>query len=50
MNRPLSEDTEDAERWWQAYELAGNDQAGQLRERAAAGDEHARQFLAEWPD
>jgi hypothetical protein len=48
MNRPPGEGTEDAERWWQAYELAGNDQAGQLRERAAAGDGHARRQLASW--
>ena len=48
MNLPPGEDTEDAERWWQAYELARNDQAGQLRERAEAGDEHARRQLASW--
>jgi hypothetical protein len=48
MNRPPGEDTEDAERWWQAYQLAGKDQAGELRERAAAGDEHARWQLASW--
>jgi hypothetical protein len=42
---PLSED---ATRWWQACQLAGNDQIGELRERAAAGDEHARRELASW--
>ena len=39
---------EDAARWWQAYQLAENDQAGELGERAAAGDEHARRQLASW--
>lgn len=48
MIRPLGEDTEDAARWWQAYLLAENDQAGELRERAASGDEHARRQLASW--
>lgn len=45
---PLGETSEDAERWWQAYLLAENDQADELRERAAAGDEHARRQLAGW--
>ncbi|HKA98692.1 MAG TPA: hypothetical protein VKD66_20685 [Streptosporangiaceae bacterium] len=49
MIRPLG-DTEDAARWWQAYRLAEDGRAGELRERAEAGDEHARQFLAEHPD
>lgn len=48
MTRPLGEDTQDAARWWQAYQLAENDQAGELGERAAAGDEHARRQLASW--
>jgi hypothetical protein len=48
MIRPLSEDAEDAARWWRAYQLAENDQAGELRERAAAGDDHARRQLASW--
>ena len=39
---------EDAARWWQAYVLADSDQVDELRERAAAGDEHARQQLASW--
>jgi hypothetical protein len=50
MIRPSSEDAEDAARWWRAYQLAENDQAGELRERAAAGDTRARGFLAENPD
>jgi hypothetical protein len=41
-------DAEDAARWWQAYQLAEGDQAGELAARAAAGDEHARQQLASW--
>jgi hypothetical protein len=36
----------DAERWWRAYQLAENDQAGELRELADTGDEHARRHLA----
>jgi hypothetical protein len=48
MIHPLGEDIEDAERWWQAYLLAEDDQAGELRERSAAGDEHARRQLASW--
>ena len=40
--------TQDAERWWRAYQLAENDQAGELRERAEAGDDHARRQLASW--
>ena len=48
MTRLLGGTAEDAERWWQAYLLAENDQAGELRERADAGDEHARRQLASW--
>jgi hypothetical protein len=44
----LGDTAEDAERWWRAYQLAENDQAGELRERADAGDEHARRQLAGW--
>jgi hypothetical protein len=38
----------DAARWWRAYALAKNDQADELRELAAAGDDHARCQLASW--
>src|SRR5262245_56526701 len=48
MTDPLGDTAEDAERWWRAYQLAENDQAGELRERADAGDEHARRQLASW--
>jgi hypothetical protein len=48
MISPQDGATEDAERWWQAYLLAESDQAGELRERADAGDEHARRQLASW--
>jgi hypothetical protein len=44
----LANDAEDAERWWDAFQLAETDQAGELRERAEAGDEHARRQLASW--
>jgi hypothetical protein len=47
MHSP-AQDAADAARWWQAYELAGSDQVDELRERADAGDEHARQQLAGW--
>jgi len=42
------EDTQDAQRWWQAYLLAENDQADELRERATVGDDHARWQLTTW--
>src|SRR5215510_2555963 len=48
MNHLLGEATEDEERCWPAYLLAENDQADELRERAAAEDEHARRQLASW--
>jgi hypothetical protein len=48
MNHLMGEATEDEERWWQAYLLACSDQEDELRERAAAGDEHARRQLASW--
>jgi len=48
MIRRPGDDTQDAVRWWQAYLLAENDQAGEFRERSAAGDNHARRQLASW--
>ena len=48
MTHPLGDTAEDAERWWRAYQLAENDQGGELRERADSGDEHARRQLASW--
>jgi hypothetical protein len=48
MILPPGEDTQDAVRWWQAYLLAENDQVDELRQRAAAGDEHARRQMASW--
>jgi hypothetical protein len=38
--------TDDAARWWRAYQLAENDQADELRRLAAAGDDHARRPAA----
>lgn len=38
----------DAARWWRAYVLAEHDQVDELRELAAAGDDHARRQLADW--
>jgi hypothetical protein len=46
--RSLGGEAGDAARWWQAYVLAENDQQDELRERAAAGDDHARRQLASW--
>jgi hypothetical protein len=40
--------TDDAARWWRAYQLAENDRADELRGLAAAGDDHARRQLASW--
>jgi len=48
MAHPPGDAAKDAERWWRAYQLAENDQAGELREHADAGDEHARRQLASW--
>src|SRR5215467_1447856 len=42
------DEASDAARWWRAYVLAENDQADELRELAAAGDDHARRQLASW--
>jgi hypothetical protein len=39
---------DDQARWWHAYQLAENDQVGELRRLAAAGDDHARRQLASW--
>ncbi len=47
-SRLPGEQASDAARWWRAYQLAENDQAGELRELAAAGDDHARRQLASW--
>jgi hypothetical protein len=46
MSYSTGETAEDAERWWQAYQLAEHDQAEELRERTEAGDEYARAQLA----
>ena len=40
--------TDDAARWWRAYQLAENDRADELRGLAAAGDDHAGRQLASW--
>jgi hypothetical protein len=47
-SRLPGEQASDAARWWRAYQLAENDQADELRELAAAGDDHARRQLASW--
>ena len=38
-------EAEDQARWWQAYVLAENDGVDELRQRAEAGDDHARRQL-----
>jgi hypothetical protein len=48
MTHPPDKDTDDAAQWWRAYQLAENDQADELRERSAAGDDYARRQLASW--
>lgn len=48
MTHPQGDTAGDAERWWRAYQLAENDEAGELRERAEAGDDHATRQLASW--
>jgi hypothetical protein len=40
--------TDDAARWWRAYQLAGSDQVDELRGLAAAGDDEASRQLASW--
>jgi hypothetical protein len=40
--------TDDAARWWRAYQLAENDQVDELRGLAAAGDDEASRQLASW--
>ena len=42
------EDPGDTARWWEAYCLAENDEADELRRRADSGDDHARRQLACW--
>lgn len=42
------DDTDDAARWWRAYQLAQDDRVDELRQLAAAGDQHARRQLASW--
>jgi hypothetical protein len=44
----VTDSNSDAVSWWEAYQLADTDEIGELRARAAAGDEHARWALARW--
>src|SRR5262245_22692119 len=48
MTGSLGDTAEDAGQWWQAYQLAENDQAEALRERADPGHQHHRRHLASW--
>jgi hypothetical protein len=45
---PPGDEANDAARWWRAYTFAEQDQVDELRELAAAGDDHARRQLASW--
>jgi hypothetical protein len=45
---PPGDEASDAARWWRAYTLAESDQVDELRNLAAAGDDHARRQLASW--
>ena len=38
----LAHEPDDATRWWQAYCLAENDEAEELRQRSGRDDDHAR--------
>ena len=40
--------TDDAARWWRAYQLAESDQVDELRGLAAGGDDEASRQLASW--
>jgi hypothetical protein len=44
----LTREPHDAAQWWQAYCLAENDEAEELRQRSDRGDDHARRQLACW--
>jgi hypothetical protein len=44
----LAQEPDDAAQWWQAYCLAENDEAEELRLRSDRGDDHARRQLACW--
>src|SRR5260370_3673940 len=48
MSHPAGDEADEAARWWEACVLAENDQVDELRQRAAAGDDHARRQLASW--
>lgn len=48
LSQSLAGDADDAARWWLAYQLAEDDRADELRQRAGAGDDHARRQLASW--
>ncbi len=48
MSDSLTREAHDAAQWWQAYCLAENDEADELRQRADRGDDHARRQLAGW--
>jgi hypothetical protein len=48
LTDPLIWEPLDAAQWWQAYCLAENDEAEELRQRSDRGDDHARRQLACW--
>lgn len=48
MTDSLTREAHDAAQWWQAYCLAENDEAEELRQRSDRGDDHARRRLACW--
>lgn len=48
MTDSLTREAHDAAQWWQAYCLAENDEAEELRQRSDRGDDHARRQLACW--
>lgn len=48
LDDPPDADPGDAAQWWEAYCLAENDEADELRRRPGRGDDHARRQLACW--
>jgi hypothetical protein len=48
VTHPAGYGVDDQAQWWHAYQLAENNQVGELRMLAAAGDDHARRQLASW--
>jgi len=44
----VTDEADDAARWWRAYQAAEGDREDELRQLAGRGDGHARRQLASW--